>query len=46
MRKGSVPLTYGSGSDRPQKMRLLRIRIPNTACNYSLVSPEVGSVVL
>jgi hypothetical protein len=31
---GSIPLTYGSGSGRPENMLILRIRIPNTAYRY------------
>ncbi len=39
-RSGSITLTNGSGSGRPKNMRILRIRIPNTAqnCYIELVS--------
>jgi hypothetical protein len=30
-RSGSIPLTNGFGSGRPENMGILRIRIPNTA---------------
>jgi hypothetical protein len=40
---GSLPLTNGSGSERPNNMWILRIRIriPNTACHVWLLARDV-----